>query len=81
MNYVNMNIEPHLHPFIYIYKNTSLRFGTPSCLERTGGPTTILAWAGKDATKFFNEIHKGVKSHGFEDMRHEKRDPGCLGII
>jgi len=26
-----------------------------------GGPTTILAWAGKDASKFFNEIHKGVK--------------------
>ncbi|CAE7284014.1 CYB2, partial [Symbiodinium microadriaticum] len=26
-----------------------------------GGPTTILAWAGKDASKFFNDIHKGVK--------------------
>ena len=26
-----------------------------------GGPTTILAWAGKEASKFFNEIHKGVK--------------------
>ena len=32
-----------------------------------GGPTAILAWAGKDATKFFNEIHKGVKSHGFDN--------------
>ena len=29
-----------------------------------GGPTTILAWAGKDASKFFNEIHKGVKPPG-----------------
>ena len=26
-----------------------------------GGPTTIVAWAGKDASKFFNDIHKGVK--------------------
>ncbi|CAJ1411215.1 unnamed protein product [Effrenium voratum] len=26
-----------------------------------GGPTTILSWAGKDASKLFNEIHKGVK--------------------
>ncbi|CAL1138934.1 unnamed protein product [Cladocopium goreaui] len=25
------------------------------------GPTTIVAWAGKDASKFFNDIHKGVK--------------------
>ena len=31
----------------------------------SGGPTTIVAWAGKDASKFFNEIHKGVKSPGF----------------
>ena len=31
-----------------------------------GGPTTILAWAGKDASKFFNEIHKGVKTLGFQ---------------
>ena len=29
-----------------------------------GGPTTILAWAGKDASKFFNDIHKGVKLLG-----------------
>ena len=29
-----------------------------------GGPTTILAWAGKDASKFFNDIHKGVKMLG-----------------
>jgi len=26
-----------------------------------GGPTTIVAWAGKDASKFFNDIHKGLK--------------------
>eukprot|EP00913_Durusdinium_trenchii_P000610 g563.t2 len=26
-----------------------------------GGPTSIAAWAGKDASKLFNEIHKGVK--------------------
>ena len=25
-----------------------------------GGPTTILAWAGKDASKLFNDIHKGA---------------------
>ena len=31
-----------------------------------GGPTTILAWAGKDASKFFNDIHKGVKMLGWE---------------
>ena len=31
-----------------------------------GGPTTILAWAGKDASKFFNDIHKGVKTLGPE---------------
>ncbi|CAK8999773.1 unnamed protein product [Durusdinium trenchii] len=31
-----------------------------------GGPTTIVAWAGKDASKFFNEIHKGVKTLGAE---------------
>lgn len=31
-----------------------------------GGPTTIVAWAGKDASKFFNEIHKGVKTLGGE---------------
>ena len=36
-----------------------------------GGPTTILAWAGKDASKFFNDIHKGVKMLGFVSM-------GCL---
>ena len=29
-----------------------------------GGPTTILSWAGKDASKLFNEIHKGVKKRG-----------------
>mmetsp|Transcript_88066 Transcript_88066/g.221648 ORF Transcript_88066/g.221648 Transcript_88066/m.221648 type:complete len:722 (-) Transcript_88066:212-2377(-) len=26
-----------------------------------GGPTVILNWAGKDASKMFNDVHKGVK--------------------
>ena len=30
-----------------------------------------MAWAGKDASKFFNEIHKGVKSHGFWTARDD----------
>ena len=59
----------HMHPFIWM-KYLSEIFFTPNAsnkkLTLPGGPTTILAWAGKDATKFFNEIHKGVKSHGFD---------------
>ncbi|CAE7826660.1 Cyt-b5 [Symbiodinium necroappetens] len=42
-----------------------------------GGPTTILAWAGKDASKFFNEIHKGVKIDAY--LRPEA-SLGALGV-
>lgn len=42
-----------------------------------GGPTTILAWAGKDASKFFNEIHKGVKIDSY--LRPESY-VGDLGV-
>ena len=39
-----------------------VHFPSAIFLVYSGGPTTIVAWAGKDASKFFNEIHKGVKS-------------------
>ncbi|CAK9033593.1 Cytochrome b5 (CYTB5) [Durusdinium trenchii] len=42
-----------------------------------GGPTTIVAWAGKDASKFFNEIHKGVKIDSY--LRPESH-LGNLGV-
>ena len=43
-----------------------------------GGPTTILAWAGKDASKFFNDIHKGVKLLGLGFTEFLGR--GCWGV-
>ena len=42
-----------------------------------GGPTTILAWAGKDASKFFNDIHKGVK---IEQYLRPESFLGSLGV-
>ncbi|CAK9056096.1 Cytochrome b2 [Durusdinium trenchii] len=42
-----------------------------------GGPTTIVAWAGKDASKFFNDIHKGVKIESY--LRPESYQ-GDLGL-
>ncbi|CAJ1391976.1 unnamed protein product [Effrenium voratum] len=42
-----------------------------------GGPTTILAWAGKDASKLFNDIHKGVK---IEQYLRPEAFLGDLGI-
>lgn len=42
-----------------------------------GGPTTILAWAGKDASKFFNEIHKGVK---IDQYLRPEAHLGSLGV-
>ncbi|CAL1160517.1 unnamed protein product [Cladocopium goreaui] len=42
-----------------------------------GGPTTIVAWAGKDASKFFNDIHKGVKIDSY--LRPEAYQ-GDLGL-
>ena len=42
-----------------------------------GGPTTILAWAGKDASKFFNDIHKGVK---IEQYLRPESFLGKLGV-
>ena len=72
-NYVYLWILNQTHAPINSYEwNTSLRFFHPHATKNKqidasgGGPTTILAWAGKDATKFFNEIHKGVKSHIFD---------------
>ena len=49
-----------------------------------GGPTTILAWAGKDASKFFNDIHKGVKmlGLGFRAYRvYRVQGLGGLGLM
>ncbi|CAK9056151.1 Cytochrome b2 [Durusdinium trenchii] len=42
-----------------------------------GGPTTIVDWAGKDASKFFNDIHKGVKIESY--LRPESYQ-GDLGL-
>eukprot|EP00931_Biecheleriopsis_adriatica_P001294 TRINITY_DN1015_c0_g2_i1.p1 TRINITY_DN1015_c0_g2~~TRINITY_DN1015_c0_g2_i1.p1 ORF type:complete len:735 (-),score=150.99 TRINITY_DN1015_c0_g2_i1:306-2408(-) len=42
-----------------------------------GGPTTILAWAGKDASKFFNDIHKGIK---IEQYLRPESFLGDLGV-
>ena len=60
-----------MHLLIHMNEIPLLDFFTPMLPKQKidasgGGPTTILAWAGKDATKFFNEIHKGVKSHIFD---------------
>ena len=61
-----------MHLLIHMNEIFLLDFFTPMATKTSkltldpGGPTTILAWAGKDATKFFNEIHKGVKSHIFD---------------
>ena len=45
-----------------------------------GGPTTILAWAGKDASKFFNDIHKGVKTLGAEMRQNASNVMQSLGF-
>ena len=45
-----------------------------------GGPTTILAWAGKDASKFFNDIHKGVKTLGDEMHQNASNVMQSLGF-
>eukprot|EP00930_Biecheleria_cincta_P017978 TRINITY_DN14145_c0_g1_i1.p1 TRINITY_DN14145_c0_g1~~TRINITY_DN14145_c0_g1_i1.p1 ORF type:complete len:714 (+),score=146.09 TRINITY_DN14145_c0_g1_i1:670-2811(+) len=42
-----------------------------------GGPTTILAWAGKDASKMFNDIHKGIK---IEQYLRPEAYLGDLGV-
>lgn len=40
-----------------------------------GGKATILAWAGKDASTFFNGIHQGIR------IQQYLRDESCLGEV
>mmetsp|Transcript_43449 Transcript_43449/g.109109 ORF Transcript_43449/g.109109 Transcript_43449/m.109109 type:complete len:724 (-) Transcript_43449:351-2522(-) len=42
-----------------------------------GGPTTILSWAGKDASKMFNDIHKGIK---IDQYLRPEASLGDLGV-
>ncbi|CAJ1376297.1 unnamed protein product [Effrenium voratum] len=71
---VNRHITPH---DCWVALNGKVYDLSEFMDRHPGGPTTILAWAGKDASKFFNDIHKGVKIDAY--LRPESY-LGTLGV-
>lgn len=71
---VNRHITPH---DCWVALNGKVYDLSEFMDRHPGGPTTILAWAGKDASKFFNEIHKGVK---IDQYLRPEAHLGSLGV-
>lgn len=71
---VNQHITPH---DCWVALNGKVYDLSEFMDRHPGGPTTILAWAGKDASKFFNEIHKGVK---IDQYLRPEAHLGSLGV-